>query len=214
MFIKELYNAERTIKNNLALFKKGSPEWLLEKSKIQVLGTIIQYIKTDGVSRESARAKLSALMQTHFDYERVGRMFNTSANSIQVSMSYLSKNLENKIGKETLPLLLAGQIEDAISNFEACSNTYLLAGFIPVEFTERIPLKIPKHLVLSDCSQELEFLRSISMSALNEQFTKLDLDKLILIRYILESRDNRYKTERQALYEYLTHKSNRLALAN
>ncbi|MFR2838796.1 MAG: hypothetical protein ACLTBU_06860 [Zhenhengia sp.] len=49
MFIKELYNAERTIRNNLSLFEQGSPEWILEKSKMQVLRRIIHYIRTDGV---------------------------------------------------------------------------------------------------------------------------------------------------------------------
>lgn len=203
MFIKELYNAERTIRNNLTLLEKGSPEWLLEKSKMQVLGRIIKYIRTEGVKRGTAKAKLNAIMQTHFDYERVGAMFNTSANSIQVSISYLSKNLESKVGKDTIDLLLAGQIDEAISNFRACSNIYSLDKLIPTEFAQKIPLKLPKTIDLTECNVELEFLRAISFSKVNKDFSKLDLEKLILIKYILQSRDKRYSDERQALYKYI-----------
>lgn len=203
MFIKKIYRAECTIKNNLSLFEQGSHEWLLEKSKMQVLGRIIHYIRTEGVKRGTAKAKLDALMQTHFDYERVGAMFNTSANSIQASMSYLSKNLENKVGKDTIDLLLSGKVEESISNFETCSNTYLLEELILMEFSERIPITLPRQVSIADCGRELEFLRSINIASLRQQFASLELEKFILIRYILESRDGRYKSERQAIHQYL-----------
>ena len=94
-----------------------------------------------------------------------------------------------------IDLLLASHIEEAISKFEAYSNTQLLDELIPAEFAQKIPLKLPRNLSLADCSRELEFLRSINISVINQQFAGLDLEKLILIRDILVSRDNRYKAE-------------------
>ena len=200
MFLRKLYEAHFTIKECLSLYTEGSPEWQLEQDKMKLLRDIIQFIKTDGVKQAPAKAKLDALMTTHFDYARVASMFNTTVNSIKASISYLSKSIESKVGVDTLDLLLAGDIESAKSNFQACSNIYNLNDLVIGEIANRIPFRVPKELDLGGCIGELEFLKSVSLPYIKKEFTNLSLEKLILIRYILETSDSRYSNEKRLLH--------------
>ncbi|MDA3733941.1 hypothetical protein PBV87_20925 [Niameybacter massiliensis] len=203
MFLRKLYEAHFTIKEGLSLYKEGSPEWQLEQDKMKLLKMIIQFIKTEGVKQAPAKAKLDALMKTHFDYARVASMFNTTVNSIKASISYLSKSIESKVGVDTLDLLLAGDIESARANFQACSNIYNLNDLIIGDIANRIPFHVPKEMDLGDCVRELEFLKSVSLPYIREGFTNLSLEKLILIRYILETSDSRYSNEKRLLHVYI-----------
>ena len=203
MFLRKLYDAHFTIKECLSLYAEGSPEWQLEQDKMKLLKTIIQFIKTEGVKQAPAKAKLDAIMTTHFDYARVASMFNTTVNSIKASISYLSKSIESKVGVDTLDLLLAGDLESARSNFQACSNIYNLNDLIIGDIANRIPLRVPKEMDLGCCIGELEFLKSVSLPYIRKEFTNLSLEKLILIRYILETSDSRYSNEKRLLHAYI-----------
>ncbi|MDY3368521.1 hypothetical protein [Zhenhengia yiwuensis] len=203
MFLRKLYDAHFTIKECLSLYKEGSPEWQLEQDKMKLLRDIIQFIKTDGVKQAPAKAKLDAIMTAHFDYARVASMFNTTVSSIKASISYLSKSIESKVGVDTLDLLLAGDIESARSNFQACSNIYNLNDLIIGDIANRIPFRVPKAINLGDCVSELEFLKSVSLPYIRKEFTNLSLEKLILIKYILETSDSRYTHEKQLLHAYI-----------
>lgn len=203
MFLRKLYEAHFTIKECLSLYTEGSPEWQLEQDKMKLLRDIIQFIKTDGVKQAPAKAKLDALMTTHFDYARVANMFHTTENSIKASISYLSKSIESKVGVDTLDLLLAGDIESARANFQACSNIYNLNDLIIGDIANRIPFRVPKAINLGDCVSELEFLKSVSLPYIKKEFTNLSLEKLILIRYILETSASRYSNEKRLLHAYI-----------
>ena len=203
MFLRKLYEAHFTIKECLSLYTEGSPEWQLEQDKMKLLKMIIQFIKTEGVKQAPAKAKLDAIMTTHFDYARVASMFNTTVNSIKASISYLSKSIESNVGVDTLDLLLAGDLESARSNFQACSNIYNLNDLIIGDIANRIPLRVPKEMDLGCCIGELEFLKSVSLPYIRKEFTNLSLEKLILIRYILETSDSRYSNEKRLLHAYI-----------
>lgn len=203
MFLRKLYDAHFTIKECMSLYTEGSPEWQLEQDKMKLLKNIIQFIKTDGVKQAPAKAKLDAVMTTHFDYVRVANMFHTTENSIKASISYLSKSIESKVGVDTLDLLLAGDLESAKSNFQVCSKTYNLADLIVADIANRIPFRVPKAINLGNCVSELEFLKSVSFPYIRKEFSNLSLENLILIRYILETSDSRYSNEKRLLYEYI-----------
>lgn len=203
MFLRKLYDAHFTIKECLSLYAEGSPEWQLELDKMKLLKMIIHFIKTDAIKQAPAKAKLDALMTTHFDYVRVASMFNTTVNSIKASISYLSKSIESKVGVDTLDLLLAGDLESAKSNFQACSNIYNLNDLVIGDIANRIPFRVPKEMDLGCCIGELEFLKSVNLPYIRKEFTNLSLEKLILIKYILETSDSRYTHEKQLLHAYI-----------
>lgn len=199
MFLRKLYDAYFIIKESISHYEQGSPEWQLEQDKMQLLKTIIQFIKTDGVKQAPARAKLDALMRTHFNYELVANMFRTTPNSIKSSISYVSKSVESKVGVDTLQLLLEGNINEAHSNFLKCSKKYSLDDLVITDIKTIIPYQIPRFIKLVECQDELNFFKVIS----KEHLSTLDINKLVLIRYILESRDIRHQHERQLLVSYL-----------
>ena len=199
MFLRKLSDAHFTIKECMSLYTEGSPEWQLEQDKMRLLKTLIHFIKTDAIKQAPAKAKLDALMTTHFDYARVANMFHTSVSSIKASISYLSKSIESKVGVDTLDLLLAGDLETAHANFLECSRLYSLDDLIVGDIKTLIPHRVPKVINLIECEAELKFLKVVS----KEHFSTLDLNRLILIRYILEGKDTRYQQERQLLASYL-----------
>ncbi|MED3767661.1 hypothetical protein P4538_13295, partial [Geobacillus stearothermophilus] len=84
--------------------------------KLNALMEIVSYVKSLAWLKQSqAKEKMRFLIKTKFNYERTKKEFNISSiNAVEVFVSYANKKLLEKIGKDTVDLILRGEVDSAM----------------------------------------------------------------------------------------------------
>lgn len=178
----------------------------LEREQLLALREIYDYIAHDEtwVSQAKSRRKAITFLKNHCNYEKTREELHAkSRNSVEVSMSYLAKKLETKIGTSTIDLILEGKVQEAMVQFRTGTGhlnprEYLIEGLFDL-----LPSPINTPISFIACEKEIKFLLIFGKNHLVELASKYSQDHLAYLVYILTSTDRVVADERRILYQLL-----------
>ena len=202
MIIKKFIECGKQTKQMLKEFeqaqKKDSSEYAALSRKMAVLSEIQGYIYHGDWTRESSREKYIALVRSKGDYKLIAERYQTTRESLDVFATRQDKRLKRTIGS-ALVLIEAGRIEEGLARFYADSGT-----LSKQEFTYSMRDLLPKaekkdSFTVSDCPDEVDILRSICRSNMQEWLSDADFDKLAYLMFLLETDDPAYQMQKREL---------------
>lgn len=178
----------------------------LEKRQLSALKEIFDYIKNDETwaGQERSRKKVIIFIKNHCSYEKTKNELRAkSRNSVEASMSYLSKKLEAKIGTSTIDLILAHKVDEAMIQFRAGTGKLNPADYLIDGLLDLLPKSNKRHVTLEECEKEIKFLLTLTKSNLEEHSCLYNKDNLSYLLYVLTSTDSVVADERKVLYQLL-----------
>lgn len=204
-FLKELENAVKITQANLNNDNIEGDLRKLELQKLNALMEIVIFVKElSWLKQEKAKEKMNFLLTTKFNYKEAQKKYNTSKNAIEVFVSYAQKKLIDIIGKDTIKLILQGDIDFAMSHFRTINNQsnqineWFLAGL-----TEFLPKPDKNSFLLEECRNELLLIGRLSYFNIKEMFRTINNQKLAHLLYILNSTDGKFADEKEVLISFL-----------
>ena len=202
MVVKRFIECGKQTKQMLKEFeqaqKKDSSEYAALSRKMAVLSEIQGYIYHGNWTRESSREKYIALIRSKWDYNLIAARYDTSRASLDVFVSRQEKRLKRTIGS-ALVLIEIGYIEEGLARFYADSGTLSKQEFT-YSMRDLLPAAENKDsFTVSDCPEEIEVLRSICRSNVQEWLSDTDFDKLEYLMFLLETDDPAYQQQKREL---------------
>lgn len=178
----------------------------LLSSELQLLMEIADYVKNGAWLSPKAMERLCYCLKhsvsdcaAHFDCDK---------QSIYSSMNKYSRKIEQLLGDNIIDLIVSGKVEEARLQFDMATNALSFDKLFLEGFVNKLPnSRYSGDCLLSDCVQELTFLKAFSLANQYKMFKGLNKDKLAHIRYVLEVNDSDTVNERQILWEYLSNSS-------
>ena len=178
--------------------KKDSPEYEFLSRKKAVLREIQDYLNYGDWTRESSRKKYNALISSNWDYKLIAEHNRTTRESLDVFASRQDKRLQRTIGG-ALDLIELGYIEEGLARFYADSGTLSVKEFT-YSMRDILPVAQKKDsFSVADCPEEVEVLRSIRRSNVQEWLNDADYDKLAYLMFLLETKDPVYQQQKREL---------------
>jgi hypothetical protein len=178
----------------------------LEKKQLSALKEIFDFIKNDEswAGQERSRRKAIVFIKNLCSYEKTkAELGAKSKNSVEASMSYLSKKLEKKVGASTIDLILEGKVDEAMIQFRAGTGKLNPADYIIEGLVDLLPKSYNTHCKLDECRKEIKLLLTFTKSHLAKLFISYNSDNLSYLMYVLTSTDKVVADERKLLYQLL-----------
>ena len=202
MVVKRFIECGKQTKQMLKEFeqaqKKDSSEYAALSRKMAVLSEIQGYIYHGDWTRESSREKYIALVRSKWDYKLIAERYQTTRESLDVFATRQDKRLQRTIGG-ALDLIEIGNIEEGLARFYADSGTLSKQEFT-YSMRDLLPAAEKKDsLTVSDCPEEVEVLRSICRSNVQEWLSDADYEKLAYLMFLLETDDPAYQQQKREL---------------
>lgn len=148
--------------------------------------------------------QVRAFLRNGLDYDQTAKQLNMKRSTLEVAISKANKTLEGIIGEDVIDLILAGQEQAALNQFNVAVSEYKHLDLVMHEVVGYMPEKgLYPSITAADCVQELTFLRYFTSTNIRSLVQGLDQTKLSLLRYILETEDGAYTQERQVIGKYL-----------
>ena len=202
MVVKRLIECGKQTKHKLQELeqaqKKDSSEYAALSRKMAVLSEIQEYLFHGDWTRESSREKYIALVRSKWDYKLIAERYQTTRESLDVFASRQDKRLQRTIGG-ALDLIEIGNIEEGLARFYADSGTLSKQEFT-YSMRDLLPAAEKKDsFTVSDCPDEVEILRSVRRSNVQEWLSDADCDKLAYLMFLLETDDPAYRQQKREL---------------
>lgn len=178
--------------------KKDSPEYEFLSRKKAVLREIQDYLNYGDWTRQSSREKYIALIRSKWDYKLIAKRYDTDRACLDVFASRQDKRLQRAIGG-ALDLIDVGYIEEGLARFYADTGTMSVKEFT-YSMSDLLPAAQKKDsFSVADCSEEVEVLRSIRRSNVQEWLNGADCDKLAYLIFLLETKEPVYQQQKREL---------------
>ncbi len=168
------------------------------RRKAAALRELQRYVQFGDWTRKASREKYLALFSSKFDYELTAERFNTTRECLHVFAARQNKRLERTIGG-ALRLIEQDRIEEGLDCF------YVATGeFSEGEFDYRVYELLPKtsqkdSFLVSECSEEVNILRSLMKSNIHKRLNGADLDKLSYLVFLLNTKEEAFRQQRTEL---------------
>jgi hypothetical protein len=210
IIFKQLEEATITVRNRLhsqLLVDKEAKQ--LEEQKYAALMEIVAYVrKMDFLSHASGKEKLHFFFKSHFNYKQTADHINCPLNNIESAVSYAGKQLERRIGKETIRMIVQAQNQEALDatllQFRIGSNPSSNQKLFLCDLSKWFPK--PENMgciSLDEFNMEFRMLHVYSLSLFQAFLDSADLKRLSHLLYILQSTDHIHAMERQVLVRML-----------
>lgn len=176
-----------------------------EKKK-QALVRVLKYALQDDswLSHKTSREKVRYFIQYGCDYEQTMKHFQAkSRNSVESSMSVFGKKFAETIGVDTVDLILAGHVEEAMKQFNQMTKKVDSSDIYLKGVMRLLPKPKKKYFPLEDCKEELKLLRLLTTSFLEQHTKQFDENKIAYLLYILASSEKGIGIERSVLQDLL-----------
>lgn len=157
------------------------------------------------IKRQDSKDRIKYYMRNNFDIIHTSRAFGKeTTNSIRTSVWNASKKFTHCIGKNTLSLIKENKIEQAEKEFLINTGKINVDTVILKGFTELIPENVvDRTIFIKDCEKEIKVLKNISINVIKNVLTRIDMDKMALLMYILKEQDSFYQEHRNLIYSFL-----------
>lgn len=186
----------------------------LERKQLSALREIYDYIAHDEtwVTQSKSRRKAITFLKNHCNYEKTRAELNAkSKNSVEVSISYLAKKLEAKIGASTIDLILEGKVEEAMIQFRTGTGQLNPSEYLIEGVFDLLPPPVHTPTDFMACEKEIKFLLIFARNHLVELTTKYNQEHLSYLLYVLTSTDRAVANERRIMYQLLNGEFNEQA---
>lgn len=206
LIFRKFIEAKEQIEASLRRKEISGEDFSLETKQLCALKQIYEYIRNDETWAGQKRSRIKAMifLKNHCDYEKTKEELHAkSKNSIEVSMSYLSKKLESKIGANTIYLIKEGKVDEAIIQFETGTGMLNPKDYVIEGLIDLLPPPVHSHTSLSTCEKELKFLLVFTINHLTELAAKYNQENLSYLMYVLTSTDRGIANDRRVLYQLL-----------
>lgn len=205
LIFRKLIEAEEQIQASLRSKEFSSEDDSLEKKQLSALRMIFNYTNNETWAvQERSRRKAMIFMKNHCNYERTrDELHAKSKNSVEASMSYLSKKLEAKIGASTIDLILEGRVDEAMIQFHVRTGKLNPAEYLIEGLFDLLPTPNNFNIKLETCEKEIKFILIFAKKHLADLAAKYNNDNLSHLMYILTSTDSFVANERKVLYQLL-----------
>lgn len=206
LIFRKFIEAKERVEASLRRKELSGEDYSLETKQLCALKQIYEYMRDDETwaVQKRSRRKAMIFLKHHCSYEKTRDELNASSkNSIEVSMSYLSKKLENKIGINTINLITEGKVDEAIIQFETGTGKLNPEKYVIKGLIDLLPPPVHSHTTLSTCEKELKFLLVFTTNHLKELAAKYNQENLSYLMYVLTSMDRAVTNDRRVLYQLL-----------
>ncbi|EKN71017.1 hypothetical protein P9E76_21805 [Schinkia azotoformans] len=203
IIFRRLEETFRTVKANLDT-QLPEEELEIELEKMRLLSKIISYVNSyQWLKHEQMKNKIREFLQSKYSYQAVAKKFGVTLNSLQVSVSYAAKRLEEKQIGVALDLLLNGDVVAAERAFllgtgQTVPSTWFLDGVLDLCPSAKKKTEVD----LRVCERELRFLKLMTNKHIEEMIGTLDRDRMMHLLYILLQNDRSFIAERDILIRY------------
>ncbi|ERN51624.1 hypothetical protein [Alkalihalophilus marmarensis] len=204
---RQYVEARELIEDRIRLKEFHGEDDYIERHQLALLKMIFKYIKDDDSWTKQARSREKAIIfiRSSCNYTKTKEEIGAkSKNSVEASVSYLSKKLANKIGADTIDLIVRGKIEEALTQFHICTGKVLPSNYMLKEFLELLPQPKWANLSLAECKKEIKLLLIFSKVHIERRLGQYNEEKLAYIMYILTSNDHMLYEERKVILQLLS----------
>lgn len=204
LIFKELETAIRSVKAEMK--QESEPKALaLLKREYDALCEIRDFVKNGKWLQENAKERLLYCLKNNISM--AATKYNCTTASISSSMTKYSRKFEKLIGINTISLICSGEVEKGLMQFYFGTGEMGLGKLLVRDFTEIMPKGKKSEIEACECLNEIKLLRIYSKIYCDNAMLNINKDKLALIRYIMESNDPAYVSERAAIFDFLTNSS-------
>lgn len=175
----------------------------LKKQK-DLIQEVINYVNSFvWLKHEGTIERVKFFLKSKFNLQEFCNHFGITYEAGKVCISYVNKKCLEKIGRNTLDLILEGKLDAARAEFYFRTGQLKIRNFIVDAALVDIPEPSYIGVDLKECERELRYFRVYSQAVLTAELEKLDKDKLAYIRYILEGDNPKLVEERLHLMALL-----------
>lgn len=175
------------------------------RRKMAALRELQNYVYNGDWTRKASREKYIELVKSKFDYKLTAKRFNTERECLNVFATRQNKRLERTIG-EALRLIEQDRIEEGLDRFYAATGEFS-AGEFEYRVSEMLPKMSQKDsFLVSECSEEINILRSLMKSNVNKCLNSADCGKLSYLVFLLNTKEEAFRKQRADLIGELRNK--------
>lgn len=168
------------------------------RRKAAALRELQRYVQFGDWTRKASREKYLALFSSKFDYKLTAKRFNTERECLHVFAARQDKRLERTIGGALL-LIEQDRIEEGLDCFYAVTGEFS-AGEFDYRVSELLPKTSQKgSFLVSDCSEEVNILRSLMKSNVQKRLNGADCNKLSYLVFLLNTKEEAFRKQRTEL---------------
>lgn len=150
--------------------------------------------------------RIDTYRNCHFDVSfTLKTLGETSPKAFNTAIWTASKKFKELIGENTLDLIKRG--DDAIARRQflirvgSLNSTRLISDKVIELLPE--PSLTAGLIYASECRNELQFLKSLTLKNIESVVNRLDDSKLAFLRYLLDTTDSSYAVQRELVYQFL-----------
>lgn len=173
------------------------------QAKLDLLQTISEYcLKGEWLNRSSAAERFTYYM-THTP-EECAEKFDCDISSVYSSMTNYSRRFENLVGSDIVKKIEMGKVAEAKMQFLIGINNISVSALLFDEAVKALPeADSETEYTLTDCANELKFLRICSFAYFQSIKDKVDMNKVAYIRAVLDGKVKGQAESRAVLYKFL-----------
>lgn len=210
LIFKQLENAILSVNQNIRSLEKNSEQSVelvqYEIKKLECLTLILKYVRSYKWAKHTAlKHRVDTFLKNNYDYNKACIQLGISKSNLEKSISYANKVLKNKIGTNTIKMILADNLYEGILNFRRSTNSINIYNLFPDNILNLLPEapSSPLPFKLNECIQEVEFLYSITKSNLAKEINSKNKDKLAYLLYLLSSNNSFYLSDQSTLFKLM-----------
>lgn len=210
LIFKQLENAILSVNENISSLKKNSEQAVelvqYEIKKLECLTLILKYARSyKWIKHTALKHRVNIFLKNNYDYNKSCIELGISKTNLEKSISYANKVLKNKIGTNTIKMILAGNLYEGILNFRRSTNSINIYNLFPDNIVSLLPhsTSSPLPYKLSECIQEIEFIYSLTRANILKEINSKDKDKLAYLVYLLSTNDSLYLSEQSLIFKLM-----------
>ena len=139
------------------------------------------------LTHAKTKERVRTFIDTSYNYVESAKILNVeSRSSFETSIWYTSKKFEERIGVDTLKLILDGRVDEGLRQFRVGTGNLSLSTLIPDGVVSHVPKSKYNGLISpSACGKELRLLKNLTSKKIEAAIQSRNEDNIYFIRYIL-----------------------------
>lgn len=170
----------------------------------ELLEEVMVYVDSfEWLKKDKSKEKVQFFLESSEDYDLLCKQYGISKDTAYNTIRWASKQLRDKIGKNTVSLIRDGYIEEARAAFYQGTGRLGVEKFVVSDLLDYLPESKYTTFYLEECKTELTILRNFSLSILKNYIKAMDDKKMAYILFLLEGKSKKSDLYRPYLIQLL-----------
>lgn len=190
--IEQLQSAKKTTD------KRDVKRLKLINAQLGLLVEILDYVKTfDWLKKADYKEKIQTYWFSKLNNNVLVEQYGLTQNNANNTILYANDRLREKLGENTLQLILDGEVDKARNQFYVNSGKIKLENMILSDVFKILKVSSEKPVDVSseESLKVLKFLCDYSVAEMQRRYNDLDKGSQQYIRYILEGKSPKHTEE-------------------